>query len=420
MGATIYSDNKMQYYPTDSIITMQTLSILSDYCNIKRKYEDVINQFKEEWGEKYSTKPNAVSSSKYICREVCNNKDIHNIIEFNLTNKVVADLFAGQGEWLSLFKTKTIGNNILIGNELEENRYKYMVDNYDIDYGYNLPFEDLELPKKLIDIMLFNPPYGISNGVRNAKKYLKMIFDRDIMNKNGAIVLILNETDILDCMDLITKYLTNLSLYKVHDEEFDKYGQYVLVGVCRDSFIDDSNINQLLNYKELLEGNIALFNYIKENNLQYDYDVIFKYRYGKYSSNIHYKECFENFNYINKNGIKISKKDKTLKWIMNETMINDLSEESLVIPKQLKSGEIANIIASGKINGEISLEDGLGRHIVVGGVKNITTSRTIQVEDKSGEIKNKIETLKQTIPFLNILINDNGKIKIKELGSEAK
>ena len=60
-------------------------------------------------------------------------------------------------------------------------------------------------------------------------------------------------------------------------------------------------------------------------------------------------KAFENFEYLQNIEIKTSKKDKAWQWIIDETIINDLSEEKINIPKPLKSGELANIIASGKI-----------------------------------------------------------------------
>ena len=105
---------------------------------------------------------------------------------------------------------------------------------------------------------------------------------------------------------------------------------------------------------------------------------------------------------------------------MSETKSIDLSDETITIPKPLKSGELANIIASGKINGEISLENNLAKHIAVGGVKRVTSSKIINVENKKGEIESKKETTIENLPYLNLLINNNGKLEIKELQNYHK
>ena len=105
---------------------------------------------------------------------------------------------------------------------------------------------------------------------------------------------------------------------------------------------------------------------------------------------------------------------------MDETKSIDLSEEIMTIPKPLKAGELANIIASGKINGEISLENNLANHIAVGGVKRITSKRIINVENKKGEIESKQETTIENLPYLNLLINNNGKLEIKQLQNYHK
>ena len=78
----------------------------------------------------------------------------------------------------------------------------------------------------------------------------------------------------------------------------------------------------------------------------------------------------------------ISKPDKVLKWIKNITELKDLSCEQIVLPKEPKVGEIANIISSGMINGELSLGN-QAKHIVVGGVKNLEKKETnIKKNDK--------------------------------------
>ena len=202
MGATIYSDSKLQYYPTDTVTTTQVALTLSDYVNVKEEYKKDIDEIRKK--VEYNFKKALSIASK--------NKLLNKGLEYELSGKVVADLFCGKGEWLSLFKNNVVKkssfykSNVLIGNELDENRYKEMKETYDIDYTFNKPFEELQLPKYMIDIMLFNPPYSEYNGVRNAKKYLQMIFDRELMSVNGAIVLVLNETDIRECQSLIVRY----------------------------------------------------------------------------------------------------------------------------------------------------------------------------------------------------------------------
>ena len=415
MGATIYSDSKLQYYPTDTVTTTQVALTLSDYVNVKEEYKNDIDEIRKKVG--YSLK-NALP-------EISRNKLLNKGLEYELNNKVVADLFCGKGEWLSLFKSNIVKrdfykDNILIGNELDENRYKEMKETYDIDYTFNKPFEDLQLPKYIVDIMLFNPPYGEYNGVRNAKKYLQMIFDRELMSVNSAIVMVLNETDMRDCQSLVARYLEKLTMFKVNQEEFEKFGQYVLIGLVKEKPYDLNNLQDVANYKEEFAKVGSLINYIVNEKIEFDICNLFYYNYKISSSADMVHKEFVDYQETKTTGDKISYKDKAYKWLMNMTLVESLAEKTIDVPKPLKTGEIANIISSGKINGEISLDNGEAKHIVVGGVKTVTSNEIIKVKNKKGEVENKLVTTKTSVPYLNILINNNGKAEIKELKSESE
>lgn len=415
MGATIYSDSKLQYYPTDTVTTTQVALTLSDYVNVKEEYKNDIDEIRKK----------AEYSLKNALPEISRNKLLNKGLEYELSGKVVADLFCGKGEWLSLFKSNVVKrdfykDNILIGNELEENRYKEMKETYDIDYTFNKPFEDLQLPKYIVDIMLFNPPYGEYNGVRNAKKYLQMIFDRELMSVNSAIVLVLNETDMRDCQSLVARYLEKLTMFKVNQEEFEKFGQYVLIGLVKEKPYDLNNLQDVANYKEEFAKVGSLIDHVINEKIEFDICNLFYYNYKISSSvDIIHKE-FVDYQETKVTGDKISYKDKAYKWLMNMTLVESLAEKTIDVPKPLKTGEIANIISSGKINGEISLDNGEAKHIVVGGVKTVTSNEIIKAKNKKGELENKLVTTKTSVPYLNILINNNGKAEIKELKSESE
>lgn len=416
MGATIYSDSKLQYYPTDTVTTTQVALTLSDYVNVKEEYKKDIDEIRKK--VEYDLKKALSIVSK--------NKLLNKGLEYELSGKVVADLFCGKGEWLSLFKNNVVKkssfykSNVLIGNELDKNRYKEMKETYDIDYTFNKPFEDLQLPKYIVDIMLFNPPYGEYNGVRNAKKYLQMIFDRELMSVNGAIVLVLNETDIRDCQSLVVRYLEKLTMFKVNQEEFEKFGQYVLIGLVKERPYDLNNLQDVVNYKQEFTKISGLIDYIVNEKIEFDVDNLYYYNYKISSSgNMVHKE-FKSYEETKVSGDKISHKDKAYKWLMNMTLVESLAEKTIDVPKPLKTGEIANIISSGKINGEISLDNGEAKHIVVGGVKTVTSNEIIETRNKKGELENKLVTTKTSVPYLNILINNNGKAENKELKSESE
>jgi hypothetical protein len=433
MGSQIYADKKMQYYPTSSIETMRILCVLSSYTYLLK---DLEMEFREKYSSiirsEYETVNNETAKqdyryhdkySKYQTNYICDRVNLHRYLDSSIDESVCSDLFSGEGNWLKLFKANCDKKrpNILIGNEIEENRYNELIQEGLIDYHYNLAFEDLQLPKKIINIMLFNPPYGISNGERNVRRYFRMMLDKDIMAKNCRIVMVLKQDDLLNISDLITQYFEKLHGYRTHQEEFDKFGQIVLYATLRKTPLNLNNINEVSKYKETKTLNENIINKISE--VEFDYTMINSYsQYDSSKGNVYRKifNAFENFNYINKTKAKISKMNKTWKWIMAETKSVDLSEETMTIPKPLKAGELANIIASGKINGEMSLDNGIGNHVAVGGVRRTTSTKNITVKNSKGEIEDKQETTVENIPYLNLLINNNGKLEIKELSNYHK
>lgn len=420
-GNNIESDGKLQFYPTDILETYRILGVLSGR---PKSIFSTRDEFREVYGKDKYFK--IYEENKHNDYENIIFEDLLHNQKYNLINKyikcnlgyhdtsklVVADLFAGEGKWLKLFKELS-NCGILIGNELEENRYNTMIKDGLVDYHYNLAFEELQLPKRIVNLMLFNPPYGTSNGEANVRRYLRMTLERELMVKNGVVVMVVKKRDALLCADLIAKYFNeDILCYKTNETEFDKWGQVVIYAKLSDSMLDLNNTSDVVKYKSKKE---TIENMI---NLDLEFDISF-YNYLRINN---WKECdlekaFNDFKYIKNNKISHSNiHDKAWKWLLQETEIKDLSEEIITIPKNLKSGELANVIASGKINGELSLDDNVGKHIAVGGVKTVKSEKVVTLDDKkTGKQIDKKETTIQSVPYLNLLINDKGKMKIKEL-----
>lgn len=420
MASQIYADSKLQYYPTSSIETMKILSVLSG--NLYSRKEEVENYDKIEKSlkDEYFEQKDILNYrfTQYITDFICRNPKLYEYTNFTyLEDRVIADLFAGEGEWLKLFKTMCEKPNALIANELETNRYMSMIKENLVDYHYNLAFEELQLPKRVIDIMLFNPPYGQTNGERNVRRYLRMIIERDILNYNSVVVFVVKTDDLLNCIDIITQNFKSLLGYKTHEEEFKKFGQLVLFAELRAKPLDLDRASDVAKYKQDSEKNKEYINKIKDEYFCPSY--IGKKCYST-NKNTDYEKSFENFKFIQDKNVRVSIMDKAWKWLINDTKIIDLSEEEMFIPKPLKSGELANVIASGRINGEIELENGLAHHIAVGGVKQLTSNQKVKITNKQGITESKLETTIQNLPYLNLLINDNGVLKIKELTNNTK
>jgi hypothetical protein len=437
MGNSLVAEGKLQFYPTDVFETHRLLGLLGrieiDY--FKKTY------LKEYYTEKGLYQELACKSLdfqvpiEYVYFDKwLNEKDYDSIktyCEYNFGYKdkfpiTICDGFAGESKWLESFKTvipeNDHGNNILlIANELETNRYNSFVDNKNIDDKYNKSFEELNLPRNSVALFLFNPPYSSSNSERNCKRYLRMILDRQILYnpstskdyKTGYIVCVIRKDDFLDSLDILSKNFDILkkSIYKTNPEEYAKFKQYIFIVHLKRFPYDFSNTMQAMDFQKQYNDVKEIILSEPEFNLrQYNIYQSMNYPY------IDYDTAKENNKYIEAPEIHISKNDSIWKWVKGITELKDLGEEKLVVPKPLKLGEISNLLASGMINGEISLEDGTGKHVAIGGTKSIEKKEITNYKDDNGDKITETKVIRMSLPYLNILCSDNGKLVIKELG----
>ena len=436
ISSTIYSDSKLMFFPTQEFETHRLLGLLGrveidwlkknylkDYYTKEGLYQDLAIRALD----------NQVPIDYVYFDYWLHNKEydmIEKNCEYNLGYGdnfpiVVADLFAGEGKWLDSFSSiiprKNASNKfILIGNEIEENRYNSFLNNPNIYDKYNKSFEELNLGKNIISLMLFNPPYGQTNGIRNVKYYLQMILDKQILYnpttsqnyKTGYMAFVIRKDDFLDSLDILTKNFDILkgSIYKTNPEEYAKFKQYIFVARIKRYPYDLSNTVQAMDFQNQYNEVKTIINSEPEFNLKmYNTYQQISYPY------IDYDTAKENNKYIEVPDTHISKNDSIWKWIKDITELKDLSEEKLIVPKPLKLGEISNLLASGKINGEISL-DGKGKHIVIGGTKNIQKKEILNYKDDNGDKITETKIIKMSLPYLNVLCSENGQLKIKELG----
>ena len=439
MGNSLAAEGKLMYYPTDLGEAHRLLGLLGrvEIDWLKKNY---LKEYYTKEGIYQELAVKALDNQvpiDYVYYDMwLNNKDydmIKNNCEYGLGSNnnhdiVVADLFAGEGLFLDAFASflprKNSSNNyILVANEIEENRHKEIESNPNIYDSYNKSFEELNIGKNIVSLMLYNPPYGSTNNTRNVKMYLQMILDRQLIfnpttskdYKTGYIVCIIRKDDFLDSLDILSKNFDILknSIYKTNPEEYAKFKQYVFVAHLKRFPYDLSNTMQAMDFTKQ-------YNEVKEIILS---EPEFKLsQYNTYQSmnspHIEYNTAKENNKYIESPTSHISKNDSIWKWVKGITELKDLGEEKLVVPKPLKLGEISNLLASGMINGEISLEDGTGKHVAIGGTKSIEKKEVSKYKDDSGESYTETKIIKMSLPYLNILCSDNGKLVIKELGGE--
>lgn len=436
MGNQLQSQNKLMFYPTDSheiyrmlgIVGRVTLSIDSreEIRNLLgentyfKLLEDGINNFRTNF---------ATSAYNYFLE----NKEYKDIEKyFNLSigfshNQTVTvfDPFAGEGTWLEMFK-KTIPRDYInsskvhtIANELESNRYASIVSKDTVDEVYNKAYEELKtIPKRSISMLLFNPPYGETNGVRNVLHYLKMILEDELIYKtndnsdNGKIVMVVRKDDLLNSLPLITKHFNIAKdlMYKVNDKEYKKYKQYVVYATIKNEPLDTKSTYEAAQH----EKEIKQIKELLKEERKFSVDM-----YDTHSMRppaVPYEQLLENKRILEEEAIEISTTNGDgWSWIKEMTEIKEVNTEKIKKPTHLKTGEIANIIASGMIDGEMSFDGKEGFHIVAGGTKKQVQQELVQEENKKGEVENKTKTLVYSQPYLNVLVKDKNRLKIKEL-----
>ncbi len=421
------------YYPTNEFETLRMLGLIGE---IKLKGDDdnryirnsIIDNIKNNIGEDVYKKICEIALDNCILIEQAMydyflNNNRHDLIKKYLEYTIgsigegvitIADLQAGEGKWLRTFKDfiphKDNNNNYikLIANELEENRYNQIK----ADYKYLGSFEDLQLPKRSISLLLFNPPYGETNKVRNVRHYLQMTLDRQLITPNGHIIMVIREDDARDIIDILARNCFVYIMYRTHKEEYDKYKQIVLIAEVYKEPSDETNSIYAKNIQLNAEKYLERLDNIKEFSPQYYFSGV------KSLQNVDIELLMENFKYVTEDKIIISKSDSIWKHIRDLTELKDISTEKLILPKTQKKGEIANLLASGQINGSMSIEhEGkIHEHIVVGGVKSLEETETTKKEDGTEETK----TLRYSKPYLNILITKDGKYQVKELGVDSQ
>ena len=188
------------YFPTQQYETYRLLALLGDLQldYIKERY---IREYsvipKEEYNELFILSADRNIPIRFIIFNKWLKEERYDLIKEYFTIRfgsdsynnrkenfpiTICDPFCGEARWLDCFKSFIPKNNysgdiFLIGNELEEHRYEKFSDNINIDEKYNKSFEELNLAKNSISLMLFNPPYGETNKIRNVKNYLIRILE---------------------------------------------------------------------------------------------------------------------------------------------------------------------------------------------------------------------------------------------------
>jgi len=222
------------YFPTDKIETYRLLAILGD-LQLDYMQERYLKEYvfsKEEYNELFIQSADSSVPMKFIIYDKWLKEKKYDYIKSYFTIKfgskgnntngndnfpiTICDPFAGESKWIDIFKSFVPKNDygsdiLLISNELEQNRYEIFKDNVNIDEKYNKSFEELNLPKNSLSLILFNCPYGETNKIRNVKNYINQILEKQILfnptntkdYKTGYIVFVIRKDDFLDSLDIL-------------------------------------------------------------------------------------------------------------------------------------------------------------------------------------------------------------------------
>jgi len=431
------------YFPTDEIETYRLLALLGD-IQLDYMQERYLKEYvfsKEEYNELFLKSADNSIPMKYVIFDKWLKEKKYDYIKSYFTIKfgskgnntngndnfpiTICDPFAGESKWIDTFKSFIPKNDygsdiLLISNELEQNRFDKFKDNVNIDEKYNKSFEELNLPKNSLSLILFNCPYGETNKIRNVKNYILQILEKQILYnpsnskdyKTGYMIFVIRKDDFLDSLDVICQHFNVFknAIYKVNAEEYAKFKQYIFIARLNNRPYDLKNITDAMDYK----NNYNDIKRIIESEPEFELSMYNTYRMMNYPY-IDYQTLKENHQYVEVSNNYISKNDSVWKWVKDITELKNLGEEKLTVPKPLKLGEIANILASGMINGEIDL-DGKGKHVVIGGTKSIEKKEVNSYKDDNGEKIIETKIIKMSLPYLNILCSEDGELKIKELG----
>lgn len=409
MTCTFAADSKMMFYPTDVREVYRLGNVVGEVrinlpklkqlnfdayakatvCaseNQKNKYTDLTDYFYH-----YLIENNHLDLIDQCCS-----------IKINYAiNNTVLDPFAGEGKWLEFFGSHFDKQQNLSTVAIEPDRNRFAQIN--ATTKFNALFEETELPKNCVNLLLYNPPYGETNGVRNVRHYLKMILDRGILNDRCKIIAVIRGDDAIECYDLLYDNFEINLVYRVNKEEYDKYKQFVIVATKRNhkpsvfSYTSDKNKFEVV-INDAADPDV---NIIYDKYLYMSACGEWGYSWGRFEQSKARKNI-------------CSKRDKVWDWIIKDYEAKIDDDFRLLMPKPPKTSELANILASGIINGEIN--DSESPHIVSGGVKKI--SRQELVVDDDGNSKY-VDT-QFSKPFLNILYKQDGKIKVKQIEGSSE
>ena len=390
------SKSKLDYFPTNYEIQYKSLPyvtnvVMRDINYIRKSTVKFIEKYIGKIENKSNVYRELIRMGRYdIIDEVFKiewetdsykNKDSSDKI-------VVADLFAGEGEWLNTFKKLApFKETYILANEIEKNRFLSCKSKKfnNVIWGAYEELED-KIPKKLIDVMLFNPPYGETDQERNVDRFLKMLIKNKYMERYSRVIGVFNEKDFNLIRPRLVRECDVHYAFKLQDSksEAERLKQVCVIFTIRE--VENSEY-----YLRRVEENL-------DEYLKSEYYCNLATRRNYYDlKNINAR--FDAFNvFKNPNLYKSDINSESWKSFMNEVTIETFQGKTIKLAEKPRNiGAAANIISSGLINGEVEGEHG---HCIAAG---ITEQISKAVDEETGNI---IVT-KKSAPFLSVLTGGN-------------
>lgn len=392
--ARMVSEQKMQFYPTHPEEAIKALLMLTDVTVDK---DHLFSKHKITLPHYMDT----VETYEFLKTQKLTTVQILNSFK-SRNSSVIADFFAGEGAWLDVAKRILGPNTVTVANELEEGRADKCFRCKNIDIVIQGAAEDLNFPKASVDLMLFNPPYFESNGNNMAKSYFDMMLERNYLSDDGVIIIVLPKNELELIKDSLVTNFEIKCVFKMHQEEFSKWGQYVVIGEKRYSPLTQRY--QERDKERLINRFITSIDEAEEATENFSLPVCAPH------SNYSKMELEEYVKSFDETILQPTTTSAIWRQAIMDTITDIHSTSQITMPMSPKGGELCQIISSGYINGEI-VDVATGEsHIVAGGVREVEATTVVR-EDF-------VETttaIRKSVPFLNVLIQTPTGYVIKEL-----
>lgn len=324
------------------------------------------------------------------------------------SNISILDLFAGDGRWLTSFKNTIKAQTAASSTTLIANGSGSTVkvqENKDIDFTYNQTLEKFNAaPSNSISLLLYNPP---SDYVGNTEQHLKTIVGRDWIGRanvtggNGKLIMVVDKDELIESMPTLIQHfeIDNNMVYK------GECGRIIVVATKR---------SEAMELDSLFSHQVKQATVLAEQGNCYSPSMQQSF-FSVGMPHIEFAEMKSQLQEVHdQEFVNSDKNNKNWNWLQDETKIESSEHKQFNKPCDVKVGELANIIASGMVDGTIRSSE-YGEHIVAGGVKSRLKEEEYTEVDRKGREQDMVKTVSYSEPYLNILISQNGKARVKKL-----